>query len=509
LRLLSLVDRLRDPSVYPHPVGRVVVHETHISHVFLAGAFAYKIKKPVRFDFLDFSTPAKRKYFCEEEVRLNRRFVEDLYLGVVPLFAGDAKSPFEPAPGEEAKDFAVHMRRFDSSHRLDALLAAGDLTGEILDDLAGYLARMHAAAPVASPREAFGAAAGVLRPLRNSIEEIETVRTRRPDLSAPEGLPAWVAAASRSFGCVLSDRLGEGFVRECHGDLHLSNCFLASTDDGLRVRAYDCIEFDPALRWIDVMSDAAFPFMDLLVRGETAFAYRFLDRYLAATGDYAGLQVLRLYVVYRSLVRSKVAALQRDAGANEDDLERYHRHLELARTWTDPPRPTLAITTGVSGTGKSTLAAALVERLPAIRIRSDVERRRDFEDAPDRYSAAVSGEVYRHLAHLARGILAAGHSVVVDAAFLTRASRHRFERLADDAGVPFRSIWCRAPVETLEARVRRREAEGRDPSEAGVEVLKRQRVVAEDPGDDEAAHTISVDTTEPPSWDRFARELRP
>jgi len=298
-------------------------------------------------------------------------------------------------------------------------------------------------------------------------------------------------------------RQRSGAVRECHGDLHLANVVLI---DG-RLTAFDCIEFDPALRWIDVMSDVAFLAMDLKAHGRADLAFRFLDAYLQHSGDYAGVQLLRFYEVYRALVRALVCRLRAQAGAGvppPGEPDYLACAGELARSAQGAAR--LMITHGLSGSGKSTMAAALLGAAGAIRIRSDVERKRLFGLGAQQRSAERRAEIYTQdatrrtfarLAECARTALQAGWPVIVDAAFLRRDERLAFRALAAELRVPFSILHCRAAEAQLRRRVAARDAEGSDASEATLAVLERQLATHEPLGQDERALALEVATDEP------------
>lgn len=470
--------------------------ETHISWVLLTAQMAYKLKKPVSLGFLDFSTLAARKHLCEEEVRLNRRLAPSLYLGVAPV-TGTTQAP---RLGEgEPIDFVVCMRRFPEDALLQRLLPAGRLEDGRLEQFAQRLAAFHAQAQVAAPASAFGAPAQVGRPAVDALARLRAdggaKRTR--------SLQAWVFEQRKALRTAWFARQRSGAVRECHGDLHLANVVLI--DDHLT--AFDCIEFDPALRWIDVMSDVAFLTMDLKAHGRKDLAFRFLDAYLQHSGDYAGLPVLRFYEVYRALVRALVCRLRVRAGADAAqsvEPDYLGCAVQLARTPGDAPR--LMITHGMSGSGKSTMAAALLAAAGAIRIRSDVERKRLFGLAAQQRSAEQHAEIYTQdatqrtlarLAECARTALQAGYPVIVDAAFLRRDERLAFRALAAELRVPFSILRCRAAETQLRRRVVARDAEGRDASEATLAVLERQLATHEplDPG--ECALALEVVTDAP------------
>jgi aminoglycoside phosphotransferase family enzyme/predicted kinase len=494
----ALIRGLLDPSAYPHPVERVERIDTHISTVLLAGAFAYKIKKPVDLGFLDFSSLEKRHRYCLEELRLNRRTAPRLYLDVVPIVA----TPAGPRVGAVAADpieYAVRMLRFDPGCTLDRLAARGQLTSELIDQLAVVVARLHADAAVAPP--GFGTSGAARRLADACIGEIRDRVQSAVDRARLDALAAWSTAESRARAAQMDARAAAGFVRECHGDLHLANIVLL---DGAPV-PFDGIEFNDELRFIDVICDVAFTFMDLMDHGERRLAWRFVGRYLEQAGDYDGLSVLRYYAAYRALVRAEVALIrQRQPQARRQVRLREHtsfdHYLALAERLGHPGARVLVVMTGLSGSGKSTAALELAERLGGVRIRSDVERKRLFGFAPqDRteggvYSPEATVRTYDRMAQAARAALLADVPAVVDGAFLKRVERDRFRALAQELRARFTLVSCEAPADVLRARVAARHRAGRDPSEADVEVLERQIGWQERPTPDEESDCIHVDT---------------
>ncbi len=437
--------------------------ETHISWVLLAGAFAYKIKKPVTLPFLDYGTVAQRRFYCEEELRLNRRFAPDLYLDVVELVG-------EPA---------VRMKRFDEAQRLDHVSSNGDLTGTHLAQLARDLVDFQARADRASPE--FGTPE-VIRAdaLENFGELMRLLPVEAPLLAR---LRDWTEAEWLRRVPDFTQRHAGGFIREGHGDLHLGNLVLL---DG-RVVPFDGIEFNADFRCIDVASEIAFTLLDLLDHDRPGLAHWLLDAWLTWSGDFAALHVLRFYLVYRAMVRAKVAAL-RGSPADQQEAAGY---LALAARLTQAPTPVLTITCGLSGCGKTTETSRCLARaafLDTVRIRSDVERKRLFGLAPDAdsggaiYSPEANARTYARLAELAESILCTGWSVIVDAAFLKRAERDYFRALASRLGVSFRLIAPQAALAELARRIAQR---SHDASEATTAVLEKQIQVFEIPGNDE------------------------
>jgi aminoglycoside phosphotransferase family enzyme/predicted kinase len=494
-----LVARMRDPLVYPHPVDRVEHIETHISHILLAGDYAYKLKKPLDLGFLDFSTLEKRRFFCEEEVRLNRRLAPHIYLGVVSI-RGSLERPQVEGKGE-VLEHAVKMRRFGQ----DALLTTLPVTPLLANRIAERVADFHACIPAATQDGEHGTPEAVLVPM---LENFEHSRTRVQDQSALARLQAleqWTRERRDALWQVLERRKREGRIRECHGDMHRGN--IALVDGELII--FDGIEFNPGLRWIDTMSELAFLVMDLEEAGETNQARRLLNRYLEISGDYEGLLVLDFYKAYRAMVRAKVIAIrlgQEDLEPDEAERDRedYERYVALAESYARSRSRRLIITRGVSGTGKTRLAMELRDRLSLIHIRSDLERKRLFglpaqaraksEVKAGIYTPDASDRTYTHLLELAATILDAGYSPLVDATFLKASRRRPFLELAATRNCPCTILDLTAPEETLRERILRREAEALDPSEASVAVLDAQLASEEPLTEEEQALSVRIDT---------------
>jgi aminoglycoside phosphotransferase family enzyme/predicted kinase len=499
-RHARLVDRLRR-QLQASTGGRVALIQTHISSVLLAGDFAYKLKKPVAFGFVDFSTLAARRHCCEEELRLNRRTAPQIYLDVVRI-TGTEEAPRLNVRGAPI-DYAVRMRRFAGRDLADRRARAGRFSAAHADRLAAAVAAFHQAAAPAPPGAGFGAPAKVLRWARENFalallrldDEAQRARLQR--------LADWTEGEFRRREAWFALRAAAGFIREGHGDLHLANIVLL---DGVPV-PFDGIEFNAELRFIDVASDVAFAFMDLVEHGLSPLAWRFLDRYLQATGDYGLLPGLRFYAVYRALVRAKVSLIrahQPDARPAERQKASaaFARDLALAERLARPAKTMLVAIGGLSGSGKTTVADRLLEGLGAVRVRSDVERKRlAAVSAGTRvaagygaglYAPAMTARTYERLRQVADLALDAGHPVIVDAALLARSEREALREVAARHGVRFVLLWCEAPWATLRSRVARRERRGRDASDATVAVLQRQREAAELPAADE--HALPFDT---------------
>jgi aminoglycoside phosphotransferase family enzyme/predicted kinase len=501
-----LIHALMRPELYDHPVQGFRLVETHISYVLLTGAFAYKIKKPVDMGFLDFSTIENRRHFCEEELRLNRRLAPELYLAVVPI-GGTPDAPVWNGPGP-AIEYAVKMREFPQEAQLDRVLFEGRLRPEHIDGLAAQLAAFHGSIPAAAPGTPFGTPEGVAKPVLDNFGPIRARFSDSREAAQLARLEDWTEKTHRALTGDFLARKKDGFVRECHGDMHLANMVLI--DDGVLI--FDCIEFNENLRWIDVMSEIAFLTMDLDDRERPDLSRRVLNAYLEITGDYGGLRVLRFYQVYRALVRAKVACIRLgQAGLSDSDQrltrKQYRTYEALAETYTAAPSPWLAITHGLSGSGKTTLSRMLLEASGAIRIRTDVERKRLFGLAPEArtasgmdqglYAPDATERTYRKVADQARSVLAAGFPVIADGAFLKRNQRRILRSVAEESKAPFVILDLVADEFSLQSRLAERTRAGRDASEADLAVLKNQIATREVLDPDEEISALRVDTDNP------------
>ena len=480
------------------------VIETHISKVLLHGAWAYKVKKPVRLPFLDFSTVQQRRHFSEEELRLNVRTAPHLYVDVRPLsvswdaFVADPEAALAGSDPSTATDWVLRMHRFDDAALLSTRCVAGALTGDVIDRLARHVARFHMGlTPVAAdwkPRRPFidwlqAAFDGVLaHPQRASVVTAAEVQRWHDQCRLWHAhLTDWMAERQRA-----------GWVREGHGDLHLSNLIAWNGE----VMAFDAVEFDEDLRRIDVMNDAAFTLMDLLAHKQPALAWRFMSGWLDETGDVEAFRGWRLFVAYRAAVRAHVSLL---GSGGPPACARYIDVLRMCMA--ESPRPRLWLMMGLSGSGKSTVAAMLRDALaetgrPVVRIRSDVERKRGLAVEPTArptpvqldtwYGPAANAQTRQRLQQMAATLLSSGVSVVVDVASLRRAERQAMAELADRHGANYRLWACSAPASALVERLQARAFEGLDPSDAGVSVMERQRSFMESLSDAERWTAVSV-----------------
>ena len=507
--LPAWLEALRAVLARDYGVASVEVIETHISWVLLTGRHAYKIKKPVNLGFVDFSTLDKRRQFCEQELRLNRRLAPQLYLDVVTI-NGNANQ-LCVAGGGPVVDYAVRMTEFPKSALASAALEAGQLKPAHFDALATRIAAFHHDIGVAAEGSPFGTADSIYAAAKQNFLQLDPLMTRTEDSALLAELRAWTQMEYEARWTLFNARLSAGDVRECHGDLHLGNLVLLEG----ALLPFDCIEFNPALRWIDIFSEAAFLMMDLADRGHPALGWRFLNTYLDATGAHTGLTVLRFYLVYRALVRAKVHALraaQPSPQAREHTQERERlftaaRHyLALAKRYAQHEAPVLILMHGLSGSGKSMVAQALADALGAVRLRSDVERKRLAGLAAHArsgsplhggiYSAGSTLATYGRLADLARLALNAGWHCVIDAAFLTRAQREQFRQLAAARGVRCLLIDVTAPESVLRLRIAARAREASDASEADQAVLAAQWTGQEALTAEEMRSVCVIDSTQ-------------
>jgi len=493
-------------DAYPHAAPEVQCIETHISWVFLAGDLAYKVRKPVRFDFVDFSTLAARRADCEEELRLNRPLAPGLYLDVVPITLADGGVRVG-GPGAPV-DYAVRMRRFPQQDLMAARIRAGTINAAQVDALALRLADFHQGAPRAAVGDGYGTPARIRRTMEECLSGIAD-QDGNDDLACRLG--SALRGRAQALGGRFEARLRTGHVRECHGDLHLGNVVVLDDE----AQPFDCLEFNAGLRWIDTISDIAFLFMDLIHHGRRDLAYRLLNAYLERGGDYAGLALLPFYAAMRALVRARVALERvRQAGKAEENAaarvrqaDEYRALLALAEALLTQRRGAIVLMHGLSGSGKSTVAARLAERGGMIRVRADVERKRAASPPPGGwYAPAATARTYGRLLAACRLGARAGFPMIADATFLERGRRDRFARQAARAGTPFVIVDCHASLDTLRARVEARARARNDPSDADVAVLERQ-VLAQEPLAPEERRQ-GVDATEAAEVDALAARFR-
>ena len=494
---------LLSPSVYPHPVDQVELIQTHISYVFLAGDYVYKVKKPVDMGFLDYTTLDKRRFYCEEEVSLNRRLCSDAYLGVVAIRSRDGQVTLD-GPDGEILDYAVKMKRLPQERMMEQLLEEGAITSEMLEGLTGRLAGFHRSSETGSEIESVGGLEAVSTNWRENFEQSEPYIGRTLSRDQWERIRNYVDGFLERNRWLLEQRVQEGRIRDCHGDLRTNAvCF----EDGICV--FDCIEFNKRFRYCDVASDLAFLAMDIDFRGQPALSDEMVGLYLAQSLDTTLPLVLHFYKCYRAFVRGKVDGFQLDQP--EIPLEQQAKAAAGARRYFDLAEryasrtvpPTLLTMVGVTGSGKSYLAYALASRLGAAVISSDVVRKKlaGLEPAQSQveaidsgiYSAEMTARTYDEMLRQAAAFLEKGFPVILDASYLQREKRQEARAFAERMGVRFLAVECLADESLVRARLQRRRSAVWSASDGRWEVYEAQMTRAEPLSELAEAERLTVD----------------
>ncbi|MEG4218761.1 AAA family ATPase [Microcoleus sp. Pol14C6] len=487
--LPPLIQQMLHPGFYPHRVTEPVqLIQTHASFVLLTGDYTYKIKKPVNFGFLDYSTLEKRQHFCTQELLMNRRTAPEIYLEVLPIIKiGDSFQFGSHLPAlkstENAVEYVLKMREFPQDALLLSLLERGLLTEQLMADLGREVANFHSRAISNSYIRTFGEVSQIRTAIDNnyriSQKYIGGPQTQRQYQETKHYTDAFLATNQELFNL----RIANDKIRECHGDLHLRN--LAFWQD--KILLFDCIEFNEPFRFVDVMYDVAFTVMDLESRGRRDLGNAFLNTYIEQTGDWEGLQMLPLYLSRQAYVRAKVTSLMLDdtaiSTAQKAEISQTAAHYyKLAWQYTQPRQGKLTLMSGLSGSGKSTAARYLARRTGAIHIRSDAVRKHlggislNERGGEDLYSHEMTAQTYGRLLELGIILADRGWDVILDAKFDRQKSRTDAINRAQSHELPLQIIYCTAPIEVLRERLQQRRG---DIADATAELLSSQQAAFE------------------------------
>jgi aminoglycoside phosphotransferase family enzyme/predicted kinase len=503
--LPEIVRALLRPEAYPHPADGLTLHETHISWVILAGPYAYKLKKPVNFGFLDFSTLDRRAADCVDEVRLNRRLAPDVYLGVVQVVERDGTF-FVSGPGRPVEP-AVWMRRLPAEGMLPRLLARGEADAGLVRRIARKLARFHARAATGPGVNEYGSAAAIRANWQENFAQTELFTAQMLPPWEREAIIAYVQRFLDEQGRLLERRVAAGRVRDGHGDLHAASICV---ENG-RIHFFDCLEFSPRLRCADVAAEVAFLAMDFDHRGRADLAEAFVDAYVRHSGDDEIRDLLDFYRCYRAYVRGKVLGLRlAQPGLPANDAERIaaeaRAYFDLAWAYAGGlARPALIIAMGPPASGKTALAEALAGRLGLVHLSSDVTRKQlvgvpPTEHHPEAfeqglYRPEMTRRTYAVLRRRAARLLRRGRSVVLDATYGQAVERAAVRRLASRLRVPLVVLVCRADETVLRARLAARADGTETASDARLELWPALMAAFSEPVD--LPEAVSVDTTAP------------
>ena len=488
MTLPPVIEQMLLPDFYNYSVKEPIqLLQTHISFVLLTGAYAYKVKKPMNFGFLDFSTLEKRKYFCEEELRLNRRLAPELYLSVLPIIETDGKYSFDQTGTGTPVEYAIAMPEFSQDDLLIEMFASGRLTAEHVQEIGEQLAAFHQRAETNEHINSFGtmeAVRAVANDNYTSTEKYVGIAQTEEQLAQTRAYTDKFFAENESL---FSDRIAKDKVRECHGDVHLKNICLYQD----KIQIFDCIEFNEPFRNSDVLYDAAFLLMDLQFRGRKDLANIFLNTYLERTGDYEGAVLLPLHCSMRAYIRAKVTSFLLDDPNIPDDvkaiaLTEASAYYKLAWEYTQPKQGKLILMSGVSGSGKSTTAKAIAAEQDAIYLRSDAIRKQlagiDLmqRGSDDIYTSEMTAKTYARLTELGVLLASKGFTVILDAKYDRVSLRSEAIAAAKAQNISCEIIYCTAPMEVLQQRLRDRAQANNDIADATVELLASQQTTFED-----------------------------
>ncbi|NJR51524.1 MAG: AAA family ATPase [Leptolyngbyaceae cyanobacterium CSU_1_3] len=492
-----LVQQMLKPEFYPHPVTATIdLIQTHVSYVLLTGEFVYKLKKPVNYGFLDFSTLEKRKHFCHEELRLNQRGAAELYLAVLPITQqGDT---FSLGGAGETIEYVVKMVQFPQETLLSAMFDRNELSEFHLEDLARELAKFHASAPTNDYILKFGEVAQIRQAIDENYEQTVRYIGAAQTQQQFDETRAYTDRLFAEQQALFESRVQNRWIRECHGDVHLRNiCFWKN-----KILLFDCIEFNEPFRFVDVMFDIAYIIMDLDARNRPDLSNLFLNAYIEQTGDWEGLQVLPLYLSRQSYVRAKVTSFLLDdpsipEAVKQEAMETAKRYYTLAWEYTQHKSGRLVVMAGLSGSGKSTVARRLARQTGAIQIRSDAVRKHlggvglDETGGSALYSRDMTQKTYDRLLQLGITLASQGYTVILDAKYDRETLRLPVIAAAESQQIAIEILHCEAPLPVLRDRLQQRQG---DISDATADLLDQQYM--EPFTDAEKPYLKTLDTTQ-------------
>ncbi|OLP20231.1 adenylyl-sulfate kinase [Leptolyngbya sp. 'hensonii'] len=495
--LPPLIQQMLQPDFYPHPVVEPIeLIQTHVSYVFLTGDYAYKLKKPVNFGFLDYSTLEKRQHFCQEELRLNQRGAAELYLDVLPITQTGDQFHLEgtTAPVE----YVLKMVQFPQENLLLAVFERNGLTFQQMEELGRRVAQFHAVAETNDYIRTFGEISQIRAAFDENYQQTE-IYIGGPQTQAQfDGTREYTDRFFATRQSLFADRMAQHFIRECHGDLHLRNICLWHD----QILLFDCIEFNEPFRFVDVMYDVAFTIMDLEARQRPDLGNAFLNTYIEQTGDWEGLQLLPLYLSRQAYVRAKVTSFLLNDPAipeavKQEATQAAAHYYHLAWNYTKPREGCLVLMTGLSGSGKSTTARNLARRMNGIHIRSDAVRKHlggiplQERGGDDLYTLEMSQKTYGRLLELGVALASQGFPVILDAKYDNQPLRLEVIGEAQVHQIPLHILHCTAPMEVLQERVRQRTG---DIADATLEVLAQQSMDVF--SEVEQGYVRTIDTTQ-------------
>jgi aminoglycoside phosphotransferase family enzyme/predicted kinase len=497
----QLIEQLKNPNFYPHPVKiPIEIIQTHASIIFLTGDYAYKIKKPVNYNFLDFSTLEKRKYYLEQELKLNKKVAANIYLEVLSI--NDDRGTISLNGTGKAIEYILKMNQFPQECLLSKIFERGELTENTIESLAKKVAQFHQQAETNSYITQFGDLAIIKHAFDENYQQTEKYINFVQTQKQYDETKGYTDKFFTEHGDWLEERQKKGMIRECHGDLHLNNICQWQGE----VQLFDRIEFNESFRFVDVMYDIAFTAMDLTARNREDLANLFLNTYLEQTADWEGLKVLPIYLTRQAYVRAKVNSFLLDVDTFSETIKTTAQHYyQLAWQYTQPQKPRLILMSGFSGSGKSTIGKVIAKKLNGIQIRSDAVRKHlagiDLNQTGnlDIYSLEMSQKTFAKLAELAEILIPLGYPVILDARYDKYAWREPLLTYAQSLRIPFHIVHCHAPIEILRQRIAARKG---DISDATIEVLNAQIEKTEPFNEKEQPYLISLDTTNP-DWQQF------